>query len=514
MMKRLKAMAMYLPQFHRIPENDEWWGDGYTDWVAVKTAGALFEGHNQPRIPLGNNYYDLSDTNVIRRQAEMARRFGIDGFCIYHYYFKDGKKVLEKPAEALLRSTDIDIDYCFCWANETWARSWKKMHHVNAWAEKFEGNVTSDNDILLQQDYGTREDWKKHFEYLLPFFKDSRYLKKDNKPVFVVYLPDDIPMFNEMISLFDRLCKDAGFSGIYTIGSNVFNVIPGMDAAMFIHIRNDVLGMPSDYVIHNGVRTRNYEDVWKRMLSLPCVDRIQTYFGGFVDRDDTPRKGARGYCLLESSPEKFEESIYKLAIKNIHYGNEFLFIDAWNEWGEGCYLEPDVKNGYGYLEAVNRVISRVNEDSFDSVEAWKRIRLEANTSVYNNEFQRSIRKYQLYYKVLDQWFRINEQGKTVGDFFVRNGINTILIYGYTSLADHLINALNGTDVNVMGYIDRRYGYQTDGIPVFNIEKGFPRCDAIIVTPIYDFDVIFDSLIRKTDSRIISIEEVIFGVEVD
>lgn len=509
--KRLKTLAMYLPQFHRIPENDKWWGEGYTDWVAVKEAKPLFEGHNQPRVPLNNNYYDLSDISVMHWQAKIAKAHGVDGFCIYHYWFGNGKKLLEKPAERLLADKTIDIEFCFCWANETWARSWSKMYHTNPWAEKYEENAESGSIVLVKQEYGDKEEWKKHFDYLLPFFKDKRYIKKDNKPVFAIYLPDDITMFTEMSDYFDKRCKVEGFSGIYIIGANATESKPGMDGAMYVHARTEFIDSSAYPRIINGVRVRNYEDVWKAMLSMPCVEGAQTFFGGFVDRDDTPRRGGCGRMKIGTSVEAFENNLYKLAIKNIHYNSDYMFIDAWNEWGEGCYLEPDTKNGYGYLDAMNRVMRRVNDDEFDAESEWKKLNFSEKNSVADSNLQKDLNKYRTYFRILDRWFVINEKGKTIADFFVRNGFETVLIYGYTSLADHMIYALKDSGVQVLGYIDRRDGLKNTQIPIYNLERGFPIADVIVVTPTYDFEMIRKVLAEKIDSTIVSIEEVIDSV---
>ena len=134
----MKTIAMYLPQFHRVKENDAWWGEGYTEWTAVKNAKPLFEGHNQPRVPLHENYYNLLEKSTMEEQAELAQQYGVDGFCFYHYYFKDGRKILEKPAENLLNWTDIKLPFCFCWANETWARTWSNVGNKNSWNEQLE----------------------------------------------------------------------------------------------------------------------------------------------------------------------------------------------------------------------------------------------------------------------------------------------------------------------------------------------------------------------------------------
>ena len=207
----MKKYAFYLPQFHTIPENDEWWGKGFTEWTNVKKAHPLYQGHLQPKTPLHNNYYILDNPDVLKWQAELANEYCIDGMIFYHYYFC-GKKLLERPAEILLNNKDIPMGFFFCWANHSWVRSW-------------DGN----KKILIEQVYGEESDWLMHFEYLLPFFQDDRYLKVNNKPVFMLFKND----FSEKIEYCKYLnnkCKEYGFSGIEIIettedinGSNKFN---------------------------------------------------------------------------------------------------------------------------------------------------------------------------------------------------------------------------------------------------------------------------------------------------
>ena len=181
-----KIIAFYLPQYHAIPENDQWWGKGFTEWTNVKKAKPLFEGHDQPRIPLNHNYYNLLDDNTKIWQANLAKKYGVYGFCYYHYWFKGGKKLLEKPAEQMLSNKSIDLPFCFCWANENWTRNWDG------------GN----REIMVEQDYGNKDDWECHFQYLLQFFKDKRYITVDGKPLFIIYKPDLIIDIYEMVKYF------------------------------------------------------------------------------------------------------------------------------------------------------------------------------------------------------------------------------------------------------------------------------------------------------------------------
>ena len=193
----MKIIAFYLPQFHNIPENDEWWGNGFTEWTNVKKAKPIFEGHQQPKVPLNNNYYNLLDDNVKVWQADLAKKYGVYGFCYYHYWF-NGKMLLEKPMEQMLENKEVDIPFCISWANEPWTKAW----------------VGDEKKMLIAQEYGQEEEWKEHFMYLLPFFKDERYIKKDGKPFFIFYRPDIVPCMKEMIDLWNRLAKENGLNGI------------------------------------------------------------------------------------------------------------------------------------------------------------------------------------------------------------------------------------------------------------------------------------------------------------
>src|SRR5690606_25983053 len=218
-MPHLKPIAIYLPQFHTIPENDEWWGKGFTEWTNVKKAKSYFPGHYQPHEPMDDDYYDLSDNSVIEKQADLARQYGIEGFCFYHYWFS-GHLLLEKPLENMLRSSAPDMPFCLCWANENWTRTWDGQ----------------EKHVLIEQHYSTEDD-QKHIQYLMPFFKDDRYIKIDNKPVFLMYRTELHPNIQEAVRIWREEAKKAGFDDLYLI--RVENHVKGMppeehgfDAAM------------------------------------------------------------------------------------------------------------------------------------------------------------------------------------------------------------------------------------------------------------------------------------------
>lgn len=358
-------MCMYLPQYHRFPENDEWWGEGYTEWVAVKRAKPLFKGHDEPRVPLDNRYYDLDHEAVetLKWQAEIAKKYGIYGFSIYQYYF-NGKTLMAKPIETLRDHPEIDIHYNICWANETWTRTWYGLS----------------NQILMAQEYGNENDWNKYFDYLLTFFRDERYIKVDNKPVFQIYKTFDIPCLKEMLGLFNKRAVEEGFDGIYVISGKTaagveerreladgyyffepgytlkndfsgFNQLSYNVATLIRSIRNKLLGEKKGYILERRI---NGDKILSKITER---DYEENEFPGLIpDWDNTPRRDYKGLVYTGTCPEKFEKALEILKGKKEGHKNDFVYINAWNEWGEGAYLEPDTKRGFEYLEAVKRVV--------------------------------------------------------------------------------------------------------------------------------------------------------------
>ena len=348
-MNDIKIISMYLPQFHIVEENERWWGKGFTEWTTVKRAKSLFMGHEQPRVPFRENYYDLRDVNTLKWQADLMHTYGVDAQCMYHYWFKDGRKILEKPAELLLENTAINMPYCFCWANETWARTWSAVGDKNSWAPTFE-NEESDRDdgILLEQEYGEEKDWRKHFEYLLPFFRDERYVKVDGKPLFVIYKTALVHCLEEMAAKWNEWAGEEGFSGIYLIGANVGQEsVPCLDKVLY---HEPGCTLADRYSVGREL-CLDYSALCKNSLLYKGRHKNCIY-GGFVGFDDTPRRGSGGLAVVRSTPELFRDYLMELISKNASLGNDLIFLNAWNEWGEGMYLEPDEKNGYEYLEAL------------------------------------------------------------------------------------------------------------------------------------------------------------------
>lgn len=362
-----KIMALYLPQYHSIPENDAWWGKGYTEWTAVKSAKPLFRGHVQPKKPQGNNYYDLSDETgeTWKWQATLARKYGIYGFAIYHYWFGNGKMLLEKPMEILLNHKEIDINYSIVWANETWTRTWYGL----------------ESQELIKQEYCDERDWEAHFNYLLKFFQDERYIKVDGKPVVHIYKSRYIDDLEAMVGLWNRLAKENGFEGVYIVVGNTINGVETRTDCIDAYY-NFEPGYSMNYksnmmdswrrkaiifarTLYNSMFKK---EILERKTSIDPVYRAiekqellpkKNYLGTFPTWDNTPRRGYKGILYTNASVEKFYKSlrgIYQRA-----EDEDFIYINAWNEWGEGCYLEPDTENGFLYLETIKRVIENTEE---------------------------------------------------------------------------------------------------------------------------------------------------------
>lgn len=352
----MKIFAYYLPQFHCIPENDEWWGKGFTEWTNVKKAKPLYKGHVQPKVPKDNNYYRLDDVETLKWQGDLLNKYNVDGLIFYHYYFK-GKKLLEKPGELLLENKNININYFFCWANHSWYRSW-------------EGS----KKILLDQTYGDEKDWEEHFMYLLPFFKDSRYEKKDNKPILMIF-NSEFDEKKEIFNFFNKKCIENGFDGIYLVETK-FNEKQcknqkenEQEYTSVIHYRepNFALNLYKKNITHLPKRifdkivktigneklkiTTKYDGnkIYKEMCHKSYYDKKNIIKGAFFEWDNTPRHSYRGYVITPVNKKMFNK--YMSLIKS----DEYLFLNAWNEWAEGMMLEPTVQNNYKYLEWIKEV---------------------------------------------------------------------------------------------------------------------------------------------------------------
>lgn len=359
----MKLIAMYLPQFHEIPENNDAWGKGFTEWKNVKKAKPLFWGHNQPRVPLHENYYDLLQDGVMEKQINMAKKAGLYGFCFYHYWF-GGRMVLEKPAEMLLHNPDIDFHYCFSWANESWTKTWH--------------GAGGNKEILIPQTYGREEEWKAHYQYFRSFFQDKRYIKEDNKPVLMIYRLRNIPCFNDMLKYWNECAEKDGYSGVFVISMNRCSENVGISRWVNASVDFEPNQTRSDMVASGMVLQPKEEGsiLWNR-LAMGCIDykklnkkmlrkthKKNHFRMAFVDFDDSPRRGMRAVIAKGSNPKRFGRYLRRMMQLSVQEENEYVFLNAWNEWGEGNYLEPDIRHGYGYLRQIKKVIKDFVEETY------------------------------------------------------------------------------------------------------------------------------------------------------
>lgn len=502
----MKVITMYLPQFHRVKENDEWWGEGFTEWTTVKGAAKLFETHYQPHIPLGQNYYNLLDKKTMEWQADLMKKYGIDGQCIYHYWFEHGRQILEKPVENLLRWKDVDMPFCLCWANETWARSWSNVSYANAWADIYEKKGKKDTGILLKQEYGDVNQWKKHFDYLLSFFMDDRYIKVNGCPVFIIYKSAHILCLNEMMEKWNEWAREKGIEKIYMIGANGNNEVAGCLDSLLYHEPQHAL----DQIKATSRETRlrfGYDEVWQMALSYPSMEK-NVLHGGFVGYDETPRRGKQGTVIDEGTPAAFRKYLSELIAKNMVNGNELIFVNAWNEWGESMHLEPDEKNQYAFLEAV----PYAKEHYKEYLPQYKRY----GEAVYffNREIERITNKsmrYQGYWKILDAWLCLKENNISIEKYFIENNIKTISIYGMGMLGKHLLKELENGKVKVKCIIDRQADKVAVNGKVCFPDGDFPESDLIVVTVAYEYEAIKMQLLERGYKNIVSLEQIILDM---
>ncbi len=354
--RNIRVLSYYLPQFHVIPENDLWHGAGFTEWTKVKAANPLFVGHYQQHIPHADiGYYRLDSAEVLRRQSDMMRKAGIHGQVFYHYWFS-GKLILEHPARMLLQDPSIDMPFCFCWANENWTRRW-------------DGN---EDDVLLKQTYSA-DDAKAFIRYLIPFFRDPRYLAVDGRPLLFVYRPTNIPDIGEYLDSWTAECAAAGLkkpfvTAVLTRGA----VNPhdfGMDAGVE-RVLHDWTGGNVEDIADDLVRYRPLEGA--SVLRYPEVAQYYgqmndrkpfTYFRSIVPNwDNSARYGTAGYLLHGSTPQAFQawlEDSIRYTEATLPADRQLILINAWNEWAEGAHLEPDSRYGYAYLNAAGRALSDI-----------------------------------------------------------------------------------------------------------------------------------------------------------
>jgi len=352
--KEVRTIAFYLPQFHPIPENDDWWGKGFTEWTNVGRAKPLFRKHYQPRVPADLGYYDLRLSETRELQAQMAKDTGINGFAYWHYWFA-GKRLLEKPFQEVVKSKKPNFPFCLAWANTTWTGIWNNDH----------------NRILIKQTYPGVEDHKAHFYSMLEAFSDERYLKYDDRLIFLIYRPFELPNPKEFITLWNELAIQNGFKGFYFIGiSNnptaEFEKIleMGFDAMNPFRVKEAIISVSKTKYFFTSISRRlfsgktlltkyNYLDVINYLITSEDLDErvLPTLLPNW---DTSPRSGTKALILYNSKPEFFERHLQE-ALKVIdNKKNKLLFLKSWNEWAEGNYVEPDLKYGTKYIDILRK----------------------------------------------------------------------------------------------------------------------------------------------------------------
>jgi lipopolysaccharide biosynthesis protein len=370
-------LAFYLPQYHPIPENDEWWGKGFTDWINVVKAKPRFWGHYQPHLPADLSFYDLRLEEVRIAQAEMAKKYGIGGFCYYHYWF-NGKMLLEKPFNEVLKQGKPDFPFCLCWANENWTRRWDGL----------------ESEILIEQNYN-EYNCEEHINWLAKAFADKRYIRINNKPLFLIYRADSIPNIKEKIILWRKLINEMGFDGLYLCSVKSFQnnlsdedlIGLGFDALVEFYPNNNTLpgkkliSLPKFYFSAFINRTISFFGLTKKLRKLPItlVYNYKKMVNKIINRpgsvhksfpcvipnwDNTARK--RWSMVVQNNSldiyKKWIDYAFK-SVRNYNSEEQIIFINAWNEWAEGCHLEPDLKDGYKYLKATFDVIQNQSNDA-------------------------------------------------------------------------------------------------------------------------------------------------------
>jgi len=347
----IRLIASYLPQYHPIPENDSWWGKGFTEWTNVGKAKPLFKGHYQPKVPADLGYYDLRVPEVREAQACMAKSYGIEAFCYWHYWFGKGKRLLERPFNEVVSSGKPDFPFCLGWANESWDLPW----------------LGSGNRTLIEQVYPGKDDYFAHFNTMLPAFRDNRYLRVDGKLLFLVYLPFQLPNPQSFIEIWQQAAKINGLEGFYFIGqttdyTKADEILDlGFDAVNTVRI----LDVDKGNLIHRLMKA-----AMPKELRLFSYEKSIPFFIGHEERrenviptiipnfDHSPRSGKKGYIFHESTPEIFRTHLNQVAdtIRHKPYEHRIAFIKSWNEWGEGNYIEPDLLYGHGFLEAIKETV--------------------------------------------------------------------------------------------------------------------------------------------------------------
>lgn len=358
-MAKVRFIAYYLPQFYPIPENDEAWGKGFTEWTNVRKAKPLFKKHHQPFVPTELGYYDLRNPEVRKAQAQLAREHGIEGFCYWHYWMGNGKRLLELPFTEVVASGQPDFPFCLCWANHTWSKRWT-------------GN---ERKIIVEQTYPGVEDYTAHFYALLPAFRDKRYITVNGRLLFALFAACDIPDCDVFIHTWQQLAEKEGLAGFHFVGLSATKEEIGKYglAASTPHPPHFFLSqIPSGWVDKITYRLfgKSWNELKAKWFSLPKIIQYDAYVeanmkkrykeyeypGILPNWDHSTRSGKNAFILIDATPEKFGR-IVEHAVKAVSekpFEERIVFIKAWNEWAEGNFLEPEKKFGRGYLEIIKK----------------------------------------------------------------------------------------------------------------------------------------------------------------
>ncbi len=364
-----RVIAMYLPQYHPIPENNKYWGAGFTEWNNVVKARPIFPGHYQPKLPADLGFYDLRLPETRQAQADMAREAGVEGFMYWHYWFGNGKMALERPLEEVIESGKPDFPFCIGWANHSWTnKTWTK------------GKAFSGDAMIFEQQYPGEDDYIAHFNYCLPAFRDKRYITVDGKPLFYVWVPDDFPDVPAFLNLWRRLAVEAGLPGLHIVATR---------HARSPYTVDDLLAMGYDAVnscnynmwraecrTRRSVAFKRAMSLLSDKLNLPlqCFNyksiikwltdendyRDDVYPTIVPGYDRSPRAGKRAQIYYNNTPQLFRRHVDDVIahVKDKPDQHKIVFLKSWNEWGEGNYIEPDTRYGRQFLEQLGKALRK------------------------------------------------------------------------------------------------------------------------------------------------------------
>jgi lipopolysaccharide biosynthesis protein len=346
---KARAIAFYLPQFFPIPENDRWWGPGFTEWTNAAKARPLFRGHVQPTLPADLGFYDLRVPETRQAQSDLARDYGVEAFAYWHYWFGEGDRILDRPFREVLESGSPEVSFCLAWANQSWTGIWH----------------AAGDQVLKHQRYPGPDDDQRHFDAILPAFRDARYLRVDGRPVFYVFRPEELPDAAAFVDRWQSMARTAGLEGLYLVAEAsdllgqgaryVTAAADGFDAAVYMRLpvrvtRATTFRMRLRRKLRGGPEVWPYADDIVGTYPLdahtqPCV---------YPNWDNTPRSGRRGLAVTGASPAQFQRNVEGAVqlLQDRPAEERLLWVKSWNEWAEGNHLEPDLREGHGWLQAL------------------------------------------------------------------------------------------------------------------------------------------------------------------